>query len=319
MATTASAPESDSTPQETSSSEISVPANQQGLDPPSSLDLSRSGIFPKVWRHSTEDRNLTLYGFRRFKTSHLVNLRFLEEEIAELDHKIYQAGLSLDDGKWNRKQDRLGLQCSHRDASVPAIKDSITDSVVLRLRSLLKDYDDALASFNKLMAMETFSLIDDEGQSRERNDLHPYEKYKTRLVRADLGSRATHDPFRRGIQKALRRFQYWRTCGNVETEEERGTITRPTRDAKTVSYQDSAFLAGILSRILASLTAGAFMVLPLIMVSYQTRQRDRLITISFWIIGFSLSLSATLRASNLTTTGVVAAYAAVLSVFVSKN
>ncbi|KAL9015117.1 MAG: hypothetical protein Q9173_000257 [Seirophora scorigena] len=319
MATTASAPASDLTPQETSSSEIPVPADQQVLDPPSPLDLSRSGIFPKIWGHSTEDRNLTLYGFRRFKTSHLVSLRFLEEEIAELDHRIYQDGLSLDNGTLDRKSDRLGLRCSHRDASVPALQDSITDSVVLRLRSLLKEYDDALASFNKLMAMETFSLIDDEGQSRERNDLHPYEKYKTRLVRADLGTRTAHDPFHRGIQKALRRFQYWRTCGEVETGGEQGTITRPPRDAKSVSYQNSAFLAGILSRILASLMAGAFMVLPLIMVSYQTRQRDRLITISIWIVGFSLSLAATLRASNLTTTGVVAAYAAVLSVFVSKN
>ncbi|KAL8891147.1 MAG: hypothetical protein Q9192_005781 [Flavoplaca navasiana] len=319
MATTASATEAESNPQENPPSETSVPAYQQVSDLTRSRDLSRSGVFRKVWSQSTADRNLTLYGFRRFKTTHLVNLRFLEEEISDVDHRIYQAGLSLDDGTLDHKTDRLGLQCSHRDANVPAIQDSITDSLVLRLRNLLKDYDDALASFNKLMAMETFSLIDDEGQSRERNDLHPYEKYKTRLVRADLGSRTTHDPFRRGIQKALRRFQYWRTRGKFGIDEERDTVTRPSPGAKTVSYQNSAFLAGILSRMLASLMAAAFMVLPLIMVSYQTRQSDHLITISVWIIGFSLSLSATLRASNLTTTGVVAAYAAVLSVFVSKN
>ncbi|KAL8748288.1 MAG: hypothetical protein Q9184_007428 [Pyrenodesmia sp. 2 TL-2023] len=319
MATTASATQADSTPQETASSEISIPADRQILSQTPLRDVSRSGIFPKVWSHSTEDRNLTLYGFRRFKTTHLVNLRFLEEEISELDHRIYQAGLSLDDGAMEKKPDRLGLRCSHRDASVPASEDSITDSMVLRLRSLLKDYDDALTSFNKLMAMETFSLIEDEGQSKERNDLHPYEKYKTRLVRADLGTRATHDPFRRGIQKALQRFQYWRTCGQIETDKERGTLSRPSQDAKTVSYQNTALLAGILSRMLVSLMAGAFMVLPLVMISYQTRQRDRLITISVWIIGFSISISATLRASNLTTIGVVAAYAAVLSVFVSND
>ncbi|KAL8643956.1 MAG: hypothetical protein Q9226_008016 [Calogaya cf. arnoldii] len=319
MATTISTEEAYSTPPKISSCGVSVPGNQQHLDEPSLRDLSRSNVFPKVWSHSTEDKNLTLYGFRRFKTTHLVNLRFLEEEISGLDHRIYQAGLSLDNGTLDRKPDRLGLRCSHRDANIPALQDSITDSLVLNLRHLLKDYDDALASFNKLMAMETFSLIDDEGKSRERNDLHPYEKYKTRLVRADLGTRATHDPIRRGIQKALQRFQYSRTLHEVDTDKEQGTISHPSREAKKLSYQNTALLAEVLSRILASLMAGAFMVLPLIMVSYQTRQRDHLITISLWIIGFSVSVSATLRASNLTTIGVVAAYSAVLSVFVSKG
>lgn len=167
--------------------------------------------------------------------------------------------------------------------------------------------------------METSSLIDDEGQSRQRNDLHPYEMYKTRLVRADLGTRATHDPFRRGIQKAMQRFQYWRTCGRAETNEERGTNSRPFRNARNASYQNTALVAEILSRIFTSLMAGAFMVLPLIMVSYQKRQRDHLITISVWIIAFSLSVSATLRSSNLATVGAVAAYAAVLSVFISND
>ena len=140
MATTASATEAGSTPQENPPFQPSVPAYQQASDLTRSRDLSRSGVFRKVWSQSTADRNLTLYGFRRFKTTHLVNLRFLEEEISDVDHRIYQAGLSLDDGASDRKTDRLGLQCSHRDANVPAIQESITDPLVLRLRNLLKDY-----------------------------------------------------------------------------------------------------------------------------------------------------------------------------------
>ena len=169
------------------------------------------------------------------------------------------------------------------------------------------------------MAMETYSLIDDEGQRRERNDLHPYEMYKTRLVRVDLGTRTTHDPIRHGIQKALRRFRYWRICSRARTDEETGRNSRPPQYSMAVSYQNTALLADILSRILVSLMAGVFMVLPLIMVSYQTTQKIRLITVSIWIIGFSLSVSATLRASNLVTVAAVAAYAAVLSVFISRN
>lgn len=79
------------------------------------------------------------------------------------------------------------------------------------------------------MAMETFSLMDDEGQSRERSDLNPYEVYKTRLVRADLGTRTTLDPFHRGIHKILRQLQYWR-IDDTKPDEEKCNSTR------TVSY-----------------------------------------------------------------------------------
>ena len=167
--------------------------------------------------------------------------------------------------------------------------------------------------------METFSLIDYEGQSIKRSDLHPHEKYVTRLVRVDLGTRATHDPFRRGIQKALQRLQYWRRCNKLRSDEERGRMAGSCRTSKKVSCRNMALHADILSRVLLSLLAGVFMVSPLIMISYQSTQKSHLITISLWITGFLLSVSATLRASNLATVGAVAAYAAVLSVFISRN
>ncbi|KAI9714138.1 MAG: hypothetical protein M1812_006466 [Candelaria pacifica] len=311
--------EADSTTQDVTDTEMPLPSDEKQLALSLSPCSSRSGVFPKVWRRSIQDKNLALYGFRRFKTSHLVNLRFLEEEIATLDRRIYQVGLKLENDTLSRTQNRLGLRHSLRDSSVPSLEYAITDSMVLKMRSLLKEYDDALTSFNKLMAMETFSLVDDESQSRDRTDLHPYEMYKTRLVRVDLGTRSMHDPFRRGIQKALQRLQYWRMRNNSGTDEERGSTSRPSQDSKAASYQNTALVAGILSRTLVSLMAGIFMVLPLIMVSHQTTQKTRLTTISVWIVGFSLSISATLQASNLATVGVVAAYAAVLSVFVSNQ
>ena len=76
--------------------------------------------------------------------------------------------------------------------------------------------------------METFSLIDDEGKSREKSDLHPYKKFKTELVRADLGNGGTHDPIRRGINEALQRFKYLRTRGKVEIDQKLGTISHPS-------------------------------------------------------------------------------------------
>lgn len=94
--------------------------------------------YRKCWESSTDDNNLTLHGFRRFKTTHLLNLRFLESEIADLDHTIYQAGLSL--GLTPSPTDRLGLKHSKRDANVPKINDAITREFILQLRDLLRQY-----------------------------------------------------------------------------------------------------------------------------------------------------------------------------------
>lgn len=94
--------------------------------------------FHKHWQTATDDNDLTLYGFRRFKTTHLLNLRFLEDEIADLDHILYQAGLSL--GIDHSPANRLGLKDCQKDARVPTIQTTITDDLVLKLRCLIRQY-----------------------------------------------------------------------------------------------------------------------------------------------------------------------------------
>jgi hypothetical protein len=101
-------------------------------------DTSLVDAFHKCWVASTADNNLTLHGFRRFKTTQLLNLRFLKNEIAEIDHIVYQAGLSL--GLSPSPGDRLGLQHSKRDADVPKINDVITQEFISKLRDLIKEY-----------------------------------------------------------------------------------------------------------------------------------------------------------------------------------
>ena len=104
----------------------------------SGLALQYASLFPRIWRKSTTDSNMSLHGFRRFKTSHLVNLRFMEEEIARIDHEIYQAGLHL--GFQITERDRLGLGTSKLDVEFHKLEESITRPLVLRLRTMLKDY-----------------------------------------------------------------------------------------------------------------------------------------------------------------------------------
>lgn len=94
--------------------------------------------FRTFWPCITADSNFTLHGFRRFKTTHLLNLRFFESEIAKLDHTIYQAGLGLESPL--PPLDRLGLKHSKRDADVPVIDEAITEEFVLKLRILMQQY-----------------------------------------------------------------------------------------------------------------------------------------------------------------------------------
>lgn len=109
------------------------------MNPEGVEDVNRTAeLFRSLWPRVTSDSNITLHGFRRFKTTHLVNLRFLEEEIAELDRTIYQAGLRL--GHAPSARDRLGLKHGKIDPNAPNPKDAITREMVLQLRSLIKQY-----------------------------------------------------------------------------------------------------------------------------------------------------------------------------------
>lgn len=97
-----------------------------------------SDQFCTHWQNSTADDNLTLHGFRRFKTAHLINLRFIENEIAELDRRIYQAGIRSESNLWPR--DRLRLRHATKDNDAPGPDEAIDEELILRLRELLAQY-----------------------------------------------------------------------------------------------------------------------------------------------------------------------------------
>jgi hypothetical protein len=90
-------------------------------------------MFSKVWPAVTDPNPLVLFGFRRFRTSHLLNLRALEHEILEIDHQVFQAGLQLGRAP---KRDRLALDHAEKDTLVPVLDRERLE----RLRSLLQQY-----------------------------------------------------------------------------------------------------------------------------------------------------------------------------------
>ncbi|KAI0188488.1 hypothetical protein EV127DRAFT_497834 [Xylaria flabelliformis] len=270
--------------------------------------------FQKHWEIATDDNNLTLHGFRRFKTTHLLNLRYLEDEIAELDHIIYQAGLSL--GLNHTPTDRLGLSWSKKDQNVPSVEVTMTRELVLKLRNLLQQYDEALTAFHNVMSMETFSLLDDEKQSSLRSDLTLYETYKTRLLRLDLGTRSRTDPFQRQLHKYIRAFRYWKLStmakgGDVEAR-------KVSKGGHRWSYQNTIRFAEIIGRIITAIIAAIFLIVPLIILSYQSSKNIQLIIVSSFIVVFSFLVGIMLKISNLETMAVAAAYAAVIVTFVSN-
>lgn len=287
-------------------------------------------LFRKFWPCVTDDNNLTLHGFRRFKTTHLLNLRFLEHDIAEVDRKIYQAGLSL--GCEPSSRDRLGLRNGTHDPNVPVLEDTIKRDLILNIRDLLQKYgmqtltlrffqaianlyiDEGLMAFSSIMAMETVSLLDDGMQSSLRTDLTLYEKYNTRLIRADLGARSRIDPFQRWLHKRLRAFRYWRIA-NKQDDPESSTVS--TQDYWV--RQNTVLIANIVGRMIAAIMASSFLVAPLAMLSSRPIEGSQLAIVCIFVVFFATVVTAMWRVSSYEMMAVSAAYTAVLSVFMSSS
>ncbi|KAI1318347.1 hypothetical protein F5Y16DRAFT_392042 [Xylariaceae sp. FL0255] len=165
------------------------------------------------------------------------------------------------------------------------------------------------------MAMETFSLLDDEKQSSMRSDLSLYEKYNTRLVRTDLGIRTRTDPFQRRLHKHLRAFRYWQLSRD---QQENPEVARSTPVRTRWSYQNTIAIAGVIGRAIAVAMISVFIIIPLALLPYQARNTQTIV-ISILILAFAPLVTVLFKVSNLEMMVVTAAYAAVLATFVSNS
>lgn len=168
------------------------------------------------------------------------------------------------------------------------------------------------------MSMETFSLLDDEKQSSQREDLSLYEKFHTRLVRPDLGTRQRQDLLQRRIQKLLRLFRYWTILRKSKNNHIEGPSSNFPANNRKWSYQNNVLLAEIFGRVVVAATTVIFLVVPLAILSNDLSRSAQLGTISAFMICFASLVTGLLKASSMEIMVVSAAYAAVLSVFVSN-
>jgi len=88
---------------------------------------------------------LTLFEFRKYRTTHLLNLRFLKAEIDKIDHGLYQADLQLDQSL-DREHiiDRLGLKQAKKDSKRMKVEKVVNKALIMRLRRLIKEYDECI-------------------------------------------------------------------------------------------------------------------------------------------------------------------------------
>jgi hypothetical protein len=173
--------------------------------------------------------------------------------------------------------------------------------------------------------METFSLSDNPSESNTRDDLTRYETYKTRLVRVDLAPRrGSRDPIQHYLRKFLRSLWYsiHSARSSARYSDEEHADKPQVSHAGAIfdrSFQSTARMAEAAARFLIAVFAGSFLVVPLIVLSFQTSKANNLITVSICIVVFSLLVALLSKASNYETMAASAAYAAVLAVFVSGN
>jgi hypothetical protein len=166
------------------------------------------------------------------------------------------------------------------------------------------------------MAMETFSLIDDEKQASLRDDLTLHEVYKTRLLRVDLGTRTRTDPFQRWLHRYLRAFRYWRLARKSRNNEE-GLGSGAGRFHRW-SYQNTVLIAELIGRVTTAVLTAAFLIAPLAILSHESSKNIQLVIVSVCIVILSFLVSLFLKVSSFEMMAISAAYAAVLSVFVSN-
>lgn len=167
------------------------------------------------------------------------------------------------------------------------------------------------------MAMERCSLLDDEKAASARTDLTLPEMYQTRLLRPDLPSRSHADPVSHWIHRLLRDFRYRklsRRCG-ARGVEAQAVLGR----ADSFSHQNSAPLSNFIGRLITTLMTGVFLVVPLAALGPQSTSTSQLVVVAVCILLFSFLVATMMKASNFEMMAVSAAYAAVLSVFVSNS
>ena len=171
--------------------------------------------------------------------------------------------------------------------------------------------------------MDKFSLADNTTLSASKDGLCADEKFKTRMLRIDQPLRQhSRDPLSHYLRKGLRRLWFYVHSSKLRSADEEKAKKGPSSKALASwerSYQNTARLAEIVTRFSIAFLAGGSLIGPLAVLSQLQTQESRLTIVAVCITVFCLVVSLLSKASNHEAVAASAAYAAVLSVFVSNS
>jgi hypothetical protein len=91
-----------------------------------------------------------------------------------------------------------------------------------------------------------------------------------------------------------------------------------TGERRARNYQNTILIADVIGRVTTAGITSVFLIFPLVVLSYESSKGTQLIIISICILVLSFLVSLLLRVSSFEMMAVSAAYAAILSVFVSN-
>ena len=143
--------------------------------------------------------------------------------------------------------------------------------------------------------------------------------YKTRLLRVDRAPRIQQDPLQRSIHRLLRLLRYLKIASSADNGTAESASPARTKARHQWSSQNSSLIAEIVSRTLVAAATALFLTVPLSALSDESRKSVQVAVISTCVVAFACLVSLTLRASNLEMMIVSAAYAAIISAFVSNT
>jgi hypothetical protein len=85
------------------------------------------------------------------------------------------------------------------------------------------------------------------------------------------------------------------------------------------SHQNTVLIASIVGRLIAAIITTSFLVVPLAVLSAPSIKGTQVMVVCVFVVLFATAVTALLRVSSYETMAASAAYAAVLSVFVSNG
>ncbi|KAF4624509.1 hypothetical protein G7Y89_g13664 [Cudoniella acicularis] len=264
-------------------------------------DTDNAGPLPSLevqqvlFRTCFESSNENKWGVRKFEGLALLNLCYYEYELENLEKKIREAG------------------------------GAVSSSNLASLRSLMKEYDQAVKGFLQLSqtSRQAFTKAVSQHLSLFPSEMVSHELIPIYTDYANLKPKTpTGDQVRAVLQQIL---PLKAVADSDEVYFEHVSRTAAPGGAGAAGYRarsDSKQVSPFvdrLARVIVAITGGVFLLVPMIIMTFVQNAHLRLVVVSVAVVWFAVSVAVVSESSNQELIGATAAYTAVLVVYVGST